>query len=140
MTNPFDPIKKGWRAFWQKNKAGKLFALSAISTLIALLSLWELLEYFDTEPLNKYPLPGIESLDQWAWIPLIIGGILSIGGWLYYHDHNKKLKRYEELMSTDSKAQFVRNIDEIEELALDLGPSFEKRVMERRSDFKVKTR
>lgn len=140
MTNPFVAVKKGWKAFWQKNKAGKLFAIAAISTLIALLALWELLEYFDTEPIKGNPIPGIDGLDQWAWIPLILGGIFSIGGWLYYNDHNKKLKKFEELMDTDSKAQFVRNIDEIEELALDLGPDFEKRVMDKRSDFKVKTR
>jgi hypothetical protein len=140
MTSAFDRIKKPWKAFWQKNKAGKLFAIAAISTLITLLSLWELLEYFDTEPIKGNAIPGLDELNQWAWIPLIIGAIFTIGGWLYYNDHSKKLKKYEELMATDSKAQFVRNIDEIEELAIDLGPDFEKRVIEKRSDFKVKTR
>ncbi len=140
MTNPLDSVKKAWKGFWQKNKAGKLFAIATLSTLIALLALWELMESWGTEPIKGYPIPGIESMDEWAWIPLIIGGIFAIGGWLYYNDHNKKLKKYEELMETDSKAQFVRNIDEIEELALDLGPDFEKRVVEKRADFKVKTR
>jgi hypothetical protein len=140
MKNPFEPIGKAWKAFWQKNKRGKLFLVAVLGTVIALLALWELLVMFETEPLKDYPLPLIEKLDEWSWALLIVGGVLSIGGWLYYHDHNKSFKRFEELIETDSKAQFVRNIDEIEQLAVDLGPDFENKVMEKRKEFKVKTR
>ena len=63
-----------------------------------------------------------------------------IAAWLYFHDHNKSYTRFNELMETDSKASFVRNIDEIEELAIQLGPDFEKMVIEKRKEFNVKTR
>lgn len=140
MSNPFESLIKGWRSFWQKNKRGKLFAVAMLGTVVAILSVWELMVMFDTEPLNDYPIPLIESLNEWAWLTLAVSAIIAIGGWLYYHDHNKKFKRFEELIDTDSKAQFVRNVDEIEELAIDLGPDFEKQVMEKRDHFKVKTR
>lgn len=140
MTNPFNSVGKAWKRFWQKNKRGKLFLVAVFGTIVALLSLWELLEYFDTEPFKGYPIPLVDHLDQWAWATLVLGGIFSIGGWLYYADHNKKYKKFYELVETESKAQFVRNIDEIEELALDLGPDFERIVIEKRDEFKVKTR
>ncbi len=140
MTNPLEPIGKAWKGFWQKNKRGKLFLVAMLGTIIAILALWELMVMFETEPIADYPLPLIENLDEWSWALLVVGGILSIGGWLYYHDHNKSYHKFEKLINTDSKAQFVRNIDEIEELAIDLGPDFEKKVIERRADFKVKTR
>jgi hypothetical protein len=140
MTNPFVSFGKAWKKFWQKNKRGKLFLVASAGTVVASLSLWELLEFFDTEPLKGHPIPLVDYLDQWAWATLVVGGIFTIGGWLYYADHNKKFKRFHELMETDSKAQFVRNIDEIEELAIELGPDFESMVMDKRDEFKVKTR
>ncbi len=140
MTNPLTSFSKAWKRYWQKNKRGKLFLVATLGTIVALLSLWELMEYFDTEPLKGYPVPGVDYLNQWAWVTLVIGGVFSIGGWLYYSDHNKKYKKFHELIDTDSKAQFVRNIDEIEEIALELGPDFERIVIDKRNEFKVKTR
>ena len=140
MTNPLGAIGKAWKSFWQKNKRGKLFLVAMLGTVFALIALWELLVMFETDTIMDYPLPIFDQMDEWSWALLVFGGILSIGGWLYYHDHNKSYHKFEKLINTDSKAQFVRNIDEIEELAIDLGPDFEKRVIERRADFKVKTR
>lgn len=140
MANIFQSVGKGWKRLWEKNKRGKLFSVAMVGTVVSLLSLWELMVMFEMEPLKDYPIPLVEQLNEWAWLTLIIGGVIAIGGWLYYHDHNKNYKRFHELMDTDSKAQFVRNIDEIEELALDLGPDFERQVMEKRKEFRVKTR
>lgn len=136
----FDGIRNGWKKFWQKQRRGKLFLFSIIATAVFVLSGWELFSYFEFEFFADLQLPIVDQMDRYAWIPLVIGGLLMIVGWLYYHDHNKHYKRFKELMDTDSKANFVRNIDEIEECAIELGPDFERQVIEKRKQFKVKTR
>ncbi|MBN1390282.1 MAG: DUF3198 domain-containing protein [Candidatus Thermoplasmatota archaeon] len=132
-------VGSAWTRFWQKNKRGKLLIISMLGTLVFLFSAWELAVTFDIEPFNDLEIPGLAELDNLAWLTLGIGGIVMIGGWLYYHDHSKNFKRFEELIRTDSKALFVRNIDEIEELAVQLGPDFERQVLDKRKEFRVKT-
>ena len=132
-------ISDAWKKFWQKNKRNKLFLLSLIATAVFLIGAWELLVNFEMIP-KSAEIPGVAEMDTYAWIPLGIGGIVMIASWLYYHDHNKNYQRFKELMDTDSKANFVRNIDEIEEVAIQLGPDFEKQVIDKRKEFNVKTR
>ena len=131
---------KGWKKFWQKNKRGKLLILALIGTMVFVLSGWELLAHFETEFFMENQIPIVDQLDNVAWMTLGIGGIVMIAGWLYFSDHNKNFKKFNELIITDSKAQFVRNIDEIEDLAIQLGPDFEKQVINKRKEFNVKTR
>ena len=138
--NPIDKLGAAWKKFWQKGKRGKLFILSIIATAVFVLSGWELLATWETEPVVDYQIPLVERMDNYAWISFGIGGIIMIAGWLYFHDHNKNFKRFNELIETASKANFVRNIDEIEDLAIQLGPDFEKQVIEKRKEFNVKTR
>ena len=136
----FSAFGNAWKKFWQKNKRGKLLVLSVFGTAIFILSGWELLSHFETGFFYDNQVPVVDQLDNVAWITLGIGGIIMIAGWLYFNDHNKSYKRYHELIDTDSKAQFVRNIDEIEELAIQLGPDFERQVIDKRKEFNVKTR
>jgi len=133
-------IGSAWKKFWQKNKRGKLFILSILGTLVFILSAWELAVEFEIDPFTDLEIPGVAELHKMAWLTLGIGGVIMIAGWLYYHDHAKNFKRFKELMETDSKAQFVRNIDEIEDLAMQLGPDFEKEVVERRKEYRIKTK
>ncbi|MGA1872176.1 MAG: DUF3198 domain-containing protein [Thermoplasmatota archaeon] len=133
-------IGAAWRRFWQKNKRGKLLILSVLGTLVFVFSAWELAVEFEIDPFKDMEIPVLAELDNVAWLTLGIGGIVMIAGWLYYNDHAKNFKKFKDLIETDSKAQFVRNIDEIEELAVQLGPDFERQVLDKRKEFNVKTR
>lgn len=133
-------MKEGWKEFWQKNRRLKLFTVGFIGAVMFLLGGWELLSYFEIDPFTDFEPPLLIGIEEWGWALVIIGGILMIFGFLYYHDYNKSFKRFEELMGTESKANFVKNLDEIEQLALELGPDFERRVIEKRGKYKVKTR
>ncbi len=127
------------KEYWQKNKRGLLLLIGILGTVIASLGLWELLIEFDQID-RDYELPLLDQVDMWAWFLIIIGAIIAIAGFLYYHDLNKRYKKFRELMDTDSKAAFVRNLAEIEECAIDLGPEYETQVIEKRKKLKVKTR
>ncbi len=127
------------KEYWQKNKRGLLLLIGILGTVIASFGLWELLIEFDQID-RDYELPLLDQVDMWAWFLIIIGAIIAIGGFLYYHDLNKRYKKFVELMDTDSKAAFVRNLPEIEECAIDLGPEYETQVIDKRKKLKVKTR
>lgn len=137
---PLEKIKEAWKRFWNRNKRFLLFLIGFIGTLLFLFGMWELLVTWGTKPFKDYEIPLVSEMDYYAWIAVGIGIVAMIGGFLYFHDQNKNFKRFHELIDTDSKALFVRNIDEIEELAVQLGPDYEKMVLEKRELFKVKTK
>lgn len=72
------------------------------------------------------------------WIFLLsIGLILAGGGYLY--SFLKDRKEFKELIDTGSKATFVRNQDDIEYLAWNLGQKYEAIVQDKKKEFKIKT-
>ena len=128
------------KTFWSKHKRS-LWALIALIGIVAMiLGLLELLVLFDIGMPDWSEPPLMNHIGYGSWFFVFIGGIVTILGWMYFHDYNKKHKRFEELMETNSKASFIRNIVEIEELAIDLGPEYEERVIDKRKSLKVKTR
>jgi len=128
-----------FKEYWQKNRRGLLLAIGIVGTVLFAIGGWELLVELDFVG-EEYELPVISGLDEYSWGVVGIGAALMIFGYLYYHDINKKHKRFEELMDTESKASFVRNLEEIEELAVELGPEYVGRVVETRKRMKVKTK
>jgi len=132
---------QNFKDFWRRNKR-TIWAMIALAGLIfMILGILELLFLFEIEQIPDWLEPPLmDKVGYGAWFFALIGGIVAIGGYLYFHDYNKKHKKYEELMDTNSKASFVRNIVEIEELAVDLGPQYEEEVIDKKNQLKVKTR
>jgi hypothetical protein len=134
----FADLRKRLKDYWRKNKRAITFGIGLIGSVLAILGVWELLVIFGTVP-EKYEFPLMEPVGYGSWFFAGIGALTALAGFIYFHDYNKKHKRFEELMEPDSKAHFVRNLVEIEELAISLGPDYERRVMEKRERYKVKT-
>ncbi|MGA1822758.1 MAG: DUF3198 domain-containing protein [Thermoplasmatota archaeon] len=127
--------------FWRRNKRILWLMIAIVGLIFMILGILELLFLFEIEQIpEEIEPPGMDQVGYGSWFFALIGGIVAIGGWLYFHDYNKKHKKFEELMEPDSKAHFRRNIVEIEELAVDLGPQYESRVIEKKNQLKVKTR
>jgi len=129
---------KDLKRFWQKNKRALWFAIGLAGAVATLLGVWELLVIFGTLG-EEYEFPLMEHVGYGSWFFALLGALVMIGGFIYFYDFNKKHKEFEELMEPDSKAHFVRNLVRIEELAIDLGPDYEARVMDKRERYKVKT-
>lgn len=133
----FDNLKN----FWRRNKRNLWFGIAIVGLLVMILGILELLFLFEIEQIPDWLEPPLmDKVGYGAWFFALIGGIVAIGGYLYFHDYNKKHKKFEELMDTNSKAAFVRNIVEIEELAVDLGPQYEEEIIDKKNQLKVKTR
>jgi len=57
--------------------------------------------------------------------------------YLFFSTINAR-RKFEELMNTDSKSNFVKNIRDLEMEARKLGPSFKKRLDEKKEQLKIK--
>lgn len=74
----------------------------------------------------------------WAFWIIIPGLIMSIVGAYYIYDFYRKMKEFRSLMTIDSKAKFIKNLDRIEFLAWRLHPNYEKVVIEKKKKYKIR--
>ncbi len=78
-----------------------------------------------------------DAIGDWIYWLLVIGGFLTlIFGWLII-DRFKKMKEFKDLIETESKSKFIKNIARIETLALALGPQYEDKVIEKEEEFNI---
>ena len=79
-----------------------------------------------------------DTVGSWAfWLILPGLALLVIGGY-YIFDFFKRLKEFNSLMKSESKAKFIKNIDKIEELAWRLHPKYERIVIARKKKYRIK--
>jgi hypothetical protein len=69
---------------------------------------------------------------------VVIGPIVSIVGAVMVGGYLLSRRRFEHLMQTKSKAEFLRNLDKIEELLWDLTPADEQRYLDKRAEFRLR--
>jgi hypothetical protein len=69
---------------------------------------------------------------------VVIGPIVSIIGAVMVGGYLLSRRRFEHLMKTKSKAEFLRNLDQIEELLWDLTPTDEQRYLDKRAEFRLR--
>ncbi len=69
---------------------------------------------------------------------VVIGPIVSIVGAVLFGGYVLARQRFEHLMKTKSKAEFLRNLDKIEELLWELTPADEQRYLDKRAEFRLR--
>lgn len=79
-----------------------------------------------------------DGVGNWIYWLFILAIILFIVGAGYYYGYASRLKEFNELMETDSKAQFVRNQTRVEYLGWRLGHRFEDLVADKKASFRIK--
>jgi len=108
-----------------------LLIVSIIGTIIGVFGLYP----------SKAPAVMRQVLDKvgdWYLWGLIGGPIGVLGfGW-YVGDYFKKLKEFRELLNTNSKAKFLREIDRAEELAWHLGDRYIRRFEEKLAELGIR--
>ncbi len=112
--------------------SGSIFAISMIGLTISSIYLF----FRDAVPDflgNIASAPG-----NWNyWILLLSGLGLMVGGW-YFYDTVKKRRKFEDLMETNSRSKFMRNLPELEDIAWYLGKEYEERLEEKKRTLRVK--
>jgi len=69
---------------------------------------------------------------------VVVGPIVSIIGAVMFGAYLLARRRFDHLMKTKSKAEFLRNLDNIEELLWDLTPADEQRYLDKRAEFRLR--
>lgn len=77
------------------------------------------------------------AIGDWLYWVLVIGGFLTAVFSWYLVDRYLKIKEFNELMDTESKSKFIKNIARIENLAISLGPDYEDRVMKKEDEYNI---
>jgi hypothetical protein len=71
------------------------------------------------------------------WLFLIMVTLTIACGWIFF-DMMIKRQKFNDLIQTSSKATFVRNQNELEELAWKLGPRYMELLNERKRKFRIR--
>ena len=119
----------------------RLELCSLLIMVSVLLTLVGVVGVFYSEGLPDYlsPLEELSSpFGEWAYWLIVLGPLFMVGAVWWLYDYLKKSRSLARLISTPSKAKFVRNLDEIEYLAWSLPQRFETKVLEMKRRFNIK--
>lgn len=105
---------------------GFLFLLSAIN--------WMCLPKVSIAFLSSFAL----SLGNWNYYVLVAGIILLLAGAWYLYDFFKKRKTLLEKIKTDRRSELVKRRAELERIAKSLPRKYEKMLMEKMKELKIK--
>ncbi|MFW6142331.1 MAG: DUF3198 domain-containing protein [Candidatus Saliniplasma sp.] len=78
-----------------------------------------------------------EIMGNWIYWLFVLGAFLTFAFSWYLIDLYLKLKEFEELMDTESKSKFIKNIARIETLAVQLGSEYEDKVIEKENEYNI---
>ena len=112
-----------------------LFGVGIIMTVIG--GLWYFT--FIQSGIVNTPIEGFaEKVGEWGWWILIFAPFILTAGIWYFFDQIMARKKFNKLISTNSKANFVKNIGEIEEVVWKLSIKYRERFEEKKKKFKIK--
>ncbi len=109
--------------------------LSAIFVIIFIISANDLLFHYNGFINNGLTFEAAGNWNYWIFtLSLIFSGIF-----LYYtYDWFKDDRFFNEIMNSDSKSKFIKNMRELETIARKHGPSYEERLVEKKSAWKIR--
>ena len=123
------------RQFFHENKLG-LYGVGLVAGLpMTLISIMSLLYSEGDTGINLW---SYNLLGNWAFWLILPGLAMIIIGGYYLYDFYRKLKEFNNLMKTESKAKFIKNADRIEELAWRLHPKYEAMVIKHKKKYRLK--
>jgi Protein of unknown function (DUF3198) len=118
------------------------FALSIVVFAVGLLLSVLALGFF-TPLMNNYPFTTVNPYTNqpnanYNLVFVVVGPIISILGAYLVGAYYYARRKFEHLMVTKSKAEFLRNIPELEEILWDLTPDDEDRYQRKRAELRVR--
>ena len=135
------PLGRSLRHFLRAQRFGLSIVVLAVGIVLAFFAI------IDFTPLSQNPgLSAINSVTDQSGsggpnydLAFVLAGpiIIIVGAYLvgaYYLAR----RRFEHLMLSKSKAEFLRNLPEIEELLWDLTPADEERYEDKKSELRIR--
>jgi type VI protein secretion system component VasK len=79
-----------------------------------------------------------KTVGTWGYWILAIGAILLLIGVIWFWIYAANKRKFKKLMEEQSKAAFVKNLDDVEYLAWRLPMKFEERLLEKKKQFGIR--
>jgi hypothetical protein len=133
-----EPLGRKFRYFIRSQRFAVSILVFAVGILLTALAIG------DFTPLSSVgPFPQINSVTQtpsanYNLLFVIAGPIVLIIGAYFVGAYYLARRRFEHLMLTKSKAEFLRNLPEVEDLLWELTPADEQRYAEKKSDLRIR--
>src|SRR5271169_6148824 len=133
-----EPLGRKLRYFVRSQRFAISILVFAVGILLTTLAIG------DFTPLSSSPpFPQINSVTQtpnanYNLLFVIAGPIVLIIGGYFVGAYYLARRRFEHLMLTKSKAEFLRNLPEVEDLLWEFTPADEIRYAEKKSDLRIR--
>ncbi len=88
------------------------------------------------QQINSVTAPS--NTTNWNLVFVFVGPIVSIIGAYFVGAYYLARRRFEHLMVTKSKAEFLRNLPEVEDLLWELTPEDERRYADKKAELRIR--
>ena len=109
-----------------------LIALGLIMTVISVFG------FFFTESTPDFIKGAVSAVGNWKYWLIVIGPVLVIADIWYVYVHIRDKKRFLEIIESDSRSKFKKNLKELETLAYTLGKKYQRMLGEKKKMWKIK--
>ncbi len=132
------PIGRRFRYAVKTYRAALSIFILAVGSLLTILAVG-----FFTPLSRSYPFTAINAATNmptanYNLVFVVVGPIVAIVGAYLVGAYFVARRKFEHLMVTKSKAEFLRNIPELEDLLWDLTPEDEARYEEKRAELRLR--
>lgn len=132
------PFERRFRYSMRQNRAVISIVVFAIGLLLSLLAMGYFLPLHTSEPFQTIDQYTAQPNANYNLVFVFLGPIVAIVGAYLVGAYFAARRQFEHLMKTKSKAEFLRNIPELEDLLWDLTPDDEQRYEARRAEFRMR--
>ncbi|HTT35873.1 MAG TPA: hypothetical protein VMH78_08430 [Thermoplasmata archaeon] len=134
-----EPMGRRFRRFLRTYRAAFSVFILAVGILLTVLAAGAFTPLSGSAPFPTINAgtnpPGGPNYDL---VFVIAGPIVSIIGAYLVGAYYLARRRFEHLMVTRSKAEFLRNLPEVEDLLWDLTPADERRYLDKKAELRVR--
>ena len=78
------------------------------------------------------------EMGNWDWWVLLIGALIAVIGGLWFASYLMNVKKFRKLIAEQSKAAFIKELDDVEYLAWRLPLKFENELAAKKKHFGLK--
>jgi hypothetical protein len=137
-ATPAVPLERRFRHGLRTYRAWISDFVLAVGILLTVLALG-----FFTPLANSWPFPAVNAATNtptanYNLIFVIVGPIVIIAGAYLAGSYYVARRKFEHLMVTKSKAEFLRNIPDLEDLLWELTPADEARYEQKKIELRVR--
>ena len=135
------PFSRRFRHFLRAQRFALSIVVLALGILMSALALGAFTPLHTSPPFNSINTVTDQSGSggpNYNLVFVIAGPIVSIIGAYLVGAYYLARRKFEHLMETKSKAEFLRNIPELEDILWDLTPNDEVRYSQKRADLRVR--